>query len=347
MDFYRTQELLKLRIPKSFSQAPQYFFWRQVNAIIKKRLLTFHRDWKMWILLFFSVVLMLISIAAFQSLYPHDNSTNNRVIHEIIFSTVYSVWVVIALALCTGIFIETPVLERENKLRYAFKVTGLRDTPYWIGTFLADFLLYLMPGLCFVALIFLFNVTTLTAYIGSTIPIYLLFGGPLITFMYLCSYLFKSAQTAFKSIGFIMYLLGFIVPVGLTTVLKIYSSCAVVKTVDAILSVIPILQLYDAQMDMLTDYISSKFDNIDTDILLCKGVFPKAWHIIIFFIVQTALYLFFTILIDKAKNKLYSRSNRQAANANFLPEDQDFINGEATRIRADSLRPDNDVVKEA
>ena len=65
MDFYRTQELLKLRIPRSFSNPPRFFFWRQTFAVVKKRLLTFHRDLKMWILLFFSVIIMIISIAAF------------------------------------------------------------------------------------------------------------------------------------------------------------------------------------------------------------------------------------------------------------------------------------------
>ena len=49
--------------------------------MIKKRMLTFHRDWKMWILLFFSVIIMLISISAFISLYPRDYSTDNKVIH--------------------------------------------------------------------------------------------------------------------------------------------------------------------------------------------------------------------------------------------------------------------------
>ena len=131
---------------------------------------------------------------------------------------------VIALALCTGIFIETPVYERENKLRYALQVTGLRTTPYWIGMFIADYLLYLMPGLCFVALVYIFNIPTLTKYSAQTVPLYIVFGAPLITFMYLCNYMFSKSSTAFKSIGFIMYLVGFIIPVGLETLLKFKST---------------------------------------------------------------------------------------------------------------------------
>ena len=196
MDFFRTQELLKLRIPRSFREAPRYFFCKQTMAVMKKRLLTFHRDLKMWVLLFFSVIIMIISIAAFQSLYPRDTSTNDKVVHELVFSNLYSVWVVIALALCTGLFIETPVHEREHKLRYAFKVTGLRVVPYWLGSFIADYVLYLLPGLWFVALVFLFNIASLTSNSAETILIYIVFGGPLITFMYLANYCFSKSQTA-------------------------------------------------------------------------------------------------------------------------------------------------------
>ena len=217
----------------------------------------------------------------------------------------------IALALCTGIFIETPVYERENKLRYAFKVTGLRVVPYWLGSFIADYFLYLLPGLWFVALVFLFNVATLTTYVAQSVLLYIVFGGPLITFMYLFNYLFSKSQTAFRSIGFIMYLFGFVLPVGLETVLKFYSGCGVVKGIDAVLSIIPVLQLYNAQLNLLGDYIYDKYGVLDTDFFQCRGIFPKCWHIIIFFVIQTAIYFFLTVLIDILKLRVYG--NRRNA----------------------------------
>lgn len=101
------------------------------------------------------------------------------------------------------------------------------------------------------------------------------------------------------------------------------------KTVDAILSVIPVLQLYNAQLDLLIDYIEDKYDQVNTNFLL-RGIFTKAWMVIIFFIIQGAVYLFLTILIDNAKLKVYSRTNRRANRDSFVrPEDEDWINGEA------------------
>ena len=75
MDFFRTQELLKLRIPNSFRYPPKAKFCKQTSAVIKKRLLAFHRDWRMWILLIFSVIIVLISAAAFQSLWGGTDSS--------------------------------------------------------------------------------------------------------------------------------------------------------------------------------------------------------------------------------------------------------------------------------
>ena len=81
-------------------------------------------------------------------------------------------------------------------------------------------MLYIIPGLCFIALIFLFNIATLTSYIYYTVPLYLVFGGALITFMYIANYLFDKSEKAFKYIGLILYLLGYIVPVSLQFVVK-------------------------------------------------------------------------------------------------------------------------------
>ena len=64
----------------------------------------------MWVLLVFSVIVVLVSAAAFQSLWGGtDNTTGKRQAHQTKFSYLFASWVVIGLALCTGIFIDTPV----------------------------------------------------------------------------------------------------------------------------------------------------------------------------------------------------------------------------------------------
>ena len=37
----------------------------------------------------------------------------------------YAVWIVLSLVLCSGMFVETPVVERMMKNRYWMKVVGL------------------------------------------------------------------------------------------------------------------------------------------------------------------------------------------------------------------------------
>ena len=236
--------------------------------------------------------------------------------------------------------------EREHKLRYAFKVTGLRVVPYWLGSFIADYVLYLLPGLWFVALVFLFNIASLTSYPAQAVILYIVFGGPLITFMYLFNYCFSKSQTAFRSIGFIMYLFGFILPVGLETILKFYTSCTVIKIIDAVLSVIPILQLYNAQLDLMLDYIKENYQTLDSDFFKCRGIFPKAWHIEIFFVIQTVIYFFLTILIDVAKIRIYSSTKARNLQPIEDPRDSGSFLDDAERLRADTLKPDNDVWKE-
>jgi len=41
------------------------------------------------------------------------------------------------------------VLERELKLKYALNVMGCRVVPYWLGTFLFDYLMF-----CFTIIVF-------------------------------------------------------------------------------------------------------------------------------------------------------------------------------------------------
>ena len=50
---------------------------------------------------------------------------------------------------CSGIYIESAVYEREYKLRYLLNAMGLSRYAYWLGNFLVDFLLFLMPATSF------------------------------------------------------------------------------------------------------------------------------------------------------------------------------------------------------
>lgn len=54
----------------------------------------------------------------------------------------YATWIIISFSLCSGMFIEHPVLERFSKMRYYLNVIGLYQSAYWIGSLLFDFVIY-------------------------------------------------------------------------------------------------------------------------------------------------------------------------------------------------------------
>mmetsp|Transcript_145344 Transcript_145344/g.205741 ORF Transcript_145344/g.205741 Transcript_145344/m.205741 type:complete len:85 (-) Transcript_145344:134-388(-) len=55
------------------------------------------------------------------------------------------------------------VYEREKKLKYALNVMGCRVVPYWVGTFMFDYLMYLVVATLFICLGALFGLTVVTA----------------------------------------------------------------------------------------------------------------------------------------------------------------------------------------
>ena len=143
-----------------------------------------------------------------------------------------------------------------------------------------------------------------------------------------------------------MFLVGFILPVGLETGLKFLTNCTVVKIIDAVLSVIPVLQLYNAQLNLMLNYIQKNYQTLNGNAFFtCRGIFTEAWQIVIFFIFQTVAYLIFTILIDNAKIKVYKKKKNSKPIEE--PHEEVPLLGDADRARADTLKPDNDVWKEA
>lgn len=71
---------------------------------------------------------------------------------------VVGVFIVQAYCLCSSIYINTPVVEKETNLRYILNVMGCKMLPYWVGTFLFDYLVYLITLLVLVIFVHCFSV---------------------------------------------------------------------------------------------------------------------------------------------------------------------------------------------
>mmetsp|Transcript_2932 Transcript_2932/g.2517 ORF Transcript_2932/g.2517 Transcript_2932/m.2517 type:complete len:80 (+) Transcript_2932:2177-2416(+) len=52
---------------------------------------------------------------------------------------IFSFFMTLAYSVNTAIYCFYPVYEREEKLKYAMDVMGLRAGPYWLGTLAFDF----------------------------------------------------------------------------------------------------------------------------------------------------------------------------------------------------------------
>jgi hypothetical protein len=66
----------------------------------------------------------------------------------------FSVWMLIGFCTCSGIFILAPVSDREFKLRYLMHFVGMKSYAYYAGNFLADIILFMIPTIGFIILLF-------------------------------------------------------------------------------------------------------------------------------------------------------------------------------------------------
>ena len=70
---------------------------------------------------------------------------------------IYLVWIIFSLAMCSGIAVEHPVMEREGGMRYYLNVLGVGQGAYWLGNFLFDILLFAFQAAVMVALVYPLN----------------------------------------------------------------------------------------------------------------------------------------------------------------------------------------------
>lgn len=97
-------------------------------------------------------------------------------------------------------FVIAPVKDREDKIRYLLNFAGIRSISYYVGLFLADFLLYGITISILMLMSKLLGLGAFNEHAGAIYGILMCFGYPLITFVYLGSFLFSKNETAFKYI---------------------------------------------------------------------------------------------------------------------------------------------------
>lgn len=80
---------------------------------------------------------------------------------------------------------------------------------YWIGTFVSDYICFLVPFGAFIASIYIFDVEFLEIFIFRMSLIISVFGMSLLSYSYLMSFFYTKSNSAFKQFPLINLFLNF------------------------------------------------------------------------------------------------------------------------------------------
>lgn len=190
---------------------------QQIWTIYLRRLRIFGQEPRQWFLIMSPIIwimLILCIIVAFLNLGMTMAGAEEYLqgTTQTLVGLIFPFFLNYGFCACSGIYILTPIMERETKTRLALNLVGLRNTAYWIGLFLADFTLYLIPVVTF----FLFaKVTQIAAYSDHSaifVTILATFGLALIPAIYTISHFFDNQSKAVRSIVPILLATGTILP---------------------------------------------------------------------------------------------------------------------------------------
>lgn len=196
-----SNESLTLNVPTPLcmNRAPAYNFWSQFSVMFKRKRLYTFRTGRNVILLILPVLVLIVGFITQQAI---DNET----------LVYFAFFQIIAYSLHTASYCAFPVYEREENLKYALDVMGLRPLPYWLGTLSFDMaaisIINLIQFICYFTLyqtasqdILQYFATPIEILIAS-IP----FSFALITTAYMWSFIFSKSLSAVKYYPILYYL---------------------------------------------------------------------------------------------------------------------------------------------
>jgi hypothetical protein len=108
-----------------------------------------------------------------------------------------------------------PVKDREQKLRGILNLNGVGVIAYWLGMYICDLLLFLLPTCLLLLLVKAVKISSFQDDIGGIFLVLFGFGLSLIQLTYLIQFIFKNITQAIKCIFPSYILLGTVLPLGL------------------------------------------------------------------------------------------------------------------------------------
>ena len=82
-----------------------------------------------------------------------DDFDPSKILNTVL-SKVFPIFVTIGIITSTGAYVYNPVADREEKLRYLLNFAGMRSTSYYLGMFFADIIIFTIPQVFLIIMVF-------------------------------------------------------------------------------------------------------------------------------------------------------------------------------------------------
>jgi len=228
----------------------------------------------------------------------------------------FSAWFLLILSFpfITGSFANFIVQERMSKAKHLQTVAGVKPEAYWLATYFWDILNYQFPLWTVIMLMYAFNVdafiTNENGVAGGTILIMLFFGPAAAGFTYIVSFLFKSPSKASTLLICFNFLIGLVGPL-VCLILKFLHAAFVLNGEKSNLKIAS--QAIEWCLRLFPSFSFGKAllyaINLDGLRLISGGGDIDVWSSeillieVIFLVVQSVLYPWLAICIDKLSTK--------------------------------------------
>ncbi|CAC5402030.1 ABCA2 [Mytilus coruscus] len=130
------------------------------------------------------------------------NKTNNKLNLDFILQgsdVLISIFVIIAMSFVPASFVVFLVYERSIKAKHLQFVSGMDPVVYWIANYVWDMCNYIIPAVCIVTILLIFQIPayTTTSNFPAVVSLFLLYGWSITPVMYPASFWFKEPSTAY------------------------------------------------------------------------------------------------------------------------------------------------------
>mmetsp|Transcript_12154 Transcript_12154/g.8839 ORF Transcript_12154/g.8839 Transcript_12154/m.8839 type:complete len:309 (-) Transcript_12154:1180-2106(-) len=307
---------------------------QQLGAVFVRRIRQFLREPRIWICLVAPFITALVSFLIINNINPSLDDVDPEAV-VLVNGVMFSMWMLIGFALCAGLFIVGMTYDREWKLRYLMNFAGLRTLPYVLGNTLADFTLFMVPTVGFIAIMIPMDLAAFQGSEGELFAIMCCFGFSMIALTYLIGYMFVSTDKAFRMLGTAYACVGFVVPVALTGFLVAIDDPTTKIVINALFYIDPFYPFYLALMWVCVFNLYGDDDQTFEYDVFFPGFKPYTYITCPAMLFMGIVYLLIAIFIDFKQNAAFRTKDETQSPYQrpfTLPPDQD-VKEETEKIK--------------